>query len=367
MLTLPVTTGSARSGGLGPQPDELIVTPSPRAVADGEDEPVNFQQLVDEAMQNGSSPRTAKASVIAAFGDEAEAALEDGSPPRSLLPNLAQDFAQACDIFETIHPRLPETRGRAAPSPSSALVRGANRTGTLPAPQAPMGYSQRGRSVQPLPQVELPSNVPPSNPLFGRRAQSAGGLVRQSMPVETSRTGAGAGGGTEESHVLASVLPQVVQAIDGLRRNQEEARVAKKGTLGSLRRSEELDVYLARGCDTLQVEVCATLTGKELFHALKRACESSAHLLQQIHWPTTVSNRIAYGIAALAWGGRSHKDLPDWSLSTADLSPVWSRNIPNMYNKSRKYIYQNPVWGLALGSCISLCRVGRLSNTSGRW
>ena len=34
-----------------------------------------------------------------------------------------------------------------------------------------------------------------------------------------------------------------MQAIDGLRRNQEEARVANKGTLGSLRRSEELDVY----------------------------------------------------------------------------------------------------------------------------
>lgn len=86
---------------------------------------------------------------------------------------------------------------------------------------------------------------------------------------------------------------------------RRKIRTSPKGTLRALRRSEELDVHLARGCDTLTVEVCATLTGRELFHSLKRAC-NSRHLLQHIRWPSTVSNRNAYGAAALAWGGKNH-------------------------------------------------------------
>ena len=111
---------------------------------------------------------------------------------------------------------------------------------------------------------------------------------------------------------------QVVHAIEGLRRAQEDDKAHSKGTLGAIRRGEELDVYLARGCDTLTVEVCAGLLGKELFHGLKRACEHAKHLMQQVRWPTTVTNRMAYGVAAMAWGGKDHRELPAWSLSAAD-------------------------------------------------
>lgn len=71
----------------------------------------------------------------------------------------------------------------------------------------------------------------------------------------------------------------------------------RKRALGAVRRADELDIYMARGCDTLTVEVCPTIAGKELFHALKRTCTHRRVLLQRIRWPTAVTNRMAYGIA----------------------------------------------------------------------
>ena len=111
---------------------------------------------------------------------------------------------------------------------------------------------------------------------------------------------------------------RLLQAVDGIRRSQDEDKVAQKGTLGAIGRPEELDVYLARGCDTLEVEVCGTLVGRELFHGLKRACEHAKHVMQAVQWPTVVTNRLAYGIAAFTWGGRDHGSLPDWAVSVAD-------------------------------------------------
>eukprot|EP00959_Pyramimonas_sp_CCMP1952_P303331 6347917-Pyramimonas_sp.AAC.1 len=40
--------------------------------------------------------------------------------------------------------------------------------------------------------------------------------------------------------------------------------------------------------------------------------------MQAVNWPTTVTNRMAYGIAAFCWGDRDHKDLAEWSVSVAD-------------------------------------------------
>ena len=76
-------------------------------------------------------------------------------------------------------------------------------------------------------------------------------------------------------------------------------------------------MYLARGCNTLKVEVLPDSTGKELFDGLKRACGHSKALLQSIGWPCLVSNGIAYGLAGLCHGGRDHTTLPAWSLSVA--------------------------------------------------
>ena len=136
------------------------------------------------------------------------------------------------------------------------------------------------------------------------------------------------GSGAGMTHFVATVQEgqkerhedhlRMLHALDGLRKAHGDGQVPAKGTLGSLQRNEELDVYLARGCDTLQVEVCPTLLGRELFHGVRRACEHAKHLMLMVQWPTTVSNRMAYGIAALAWGGKDHVDLPSWSLSSAD-------------------------------------------------
>ena len=107
---------------------------------------------------------------------------------------------------------------------------------------------------------------------------------------------------------------RLVHALEGLRRGKEEDRVASKGTLGAIGRSEELDVDLARGCDTLTIEACPTLLGRDLFLSLKRACEHAKALMQQVRWPTTVSNRMACGISALCWGGARPQD--DTALGT---------------------------------------------------
>ena len=38
-----------------------------------------------------------------------------------------------------------------------------------------------------------------------------------------------------------------------------------KGTLGSIKEAEKMDVFLARGCGTLTIEVAPGVYGKELF------------------------------------------------------------------------------------------------------
>ena len=44
-----------------------------------------------------------------------------------------------------------------------------------------------------------------------------------------------------------------------------------KGTLASIQEGEKLDLFLARGCGELSVELCQGVYGKELFHSIKRA------------------------------------------------------------------------------------------------
>ena len=99
---------------------------------------------------------------------------------------------------------------------------------------------------------------------------------------------------------------QLVEVLDGIRRAQEDSKVHAPGTIGYIKRGVELDVYCTRGFDELKVEVTATLLGKDQFYGLKRACEHGKDLMIQIGWPTTITNRIAYGISTLSWGGKDH-------------------------------------------------------------
>ncbi|CAK9068985.1 unnamed protein product, partial [Durusdinium trenchii] len=85
--------------------------------------------------------------------------------------------------------------------------------------------------------------------------------------VEEVSTRAGAGGDEEETHMSA----RVVHALEGIRKATEGDKKGNPGTRSAIGSEESLDVYLARGCNTLTVEVCPDVTGKELFDALKRA------------------------------------------------------------------------------------------------
>ena len=59
---------------------------------------------------------------------------------------------------------------------------------------------------------------------------------------------------------------RILHALDGLRKATKGDKLAAKGTTrAAVGRGVELDVYLARGCDTLTTEVCPGLLGRELF------------------------------------------------------------------------------------------------------
>ena len=131
--------------------------------------------------------------------------------------------------------------------------------------------------------------------------------------VEEVSTRAGAGGDEEETHMSA----RVVHALEGIRKATEGDKKGNPGTRSAIGSEESLDVYLARGCNTLTVEVCPDVTGKELFDALKRACSHAKAKLQQIEWPCLVTNGIAYGLAAMQHGGKDHSTLAPWQLSVA--------------------------------------------------
>lgn len=152
------------------------------------------------------------------------------------------------------------------------------------------------------------------NQLFG--GPEAARSVEERRTVEdlfgegTTRAGAGA---TEDPEVAARMM----HVLEGIRKATEGDKKSTPGTRSSLGAEDGLDMYLARGCNTLKVEVLPDSTGKELFDGLKRACGHSKALLQSIGWPCLVTNGIAYGLAALCHGGRDHTTLPGWSLSVA--------------------------------------------------
>ena len=97
---------------------------------------------------------------------------------------------------------------------------------------------------------------------------------------------------------------RIIHAIDGLRKVQDEDKTGTKGQVSSLKDGEKLDVFLARGCGQLSVELCHGTYGKELFHSIKRAGLHAKHELGLIKWPVLITSRVALAIVAgLWWGG----------------------------------------------------------------
>ncbi|CAE8601345.1 unnamed protein product, partial [Polarella glacialis] len=197
-------------------------------------------------------------------------------------------------------------------------------------PEHPPGLAEVGNPFRTSPAVNTSTWVSPTSlvskplmpggmALFRRAAGPNDTLARPVFGLPGNKAGAmtGVEGADPEGPPDASAQ-RIVHAIEGLRKAQEEERAgAPRGTLGSLRRAEELDVYLARGCGTLTVEVCVGLTGKELFLGLKRAAEHAKNILQAIKWPVLMTNRIAFALASFSWVGASHKDAPLWSATAS--------------------------------------------------
>lgn len=143
---------------------------------------------------------------------------------------------------------------------------------------------------------------------------SSAGVTRARKQNEDGTVRAGAVRGGEGE---AEVGARMIHVLEGIKKATEGERRTSPGTKSYISTEESLDLYLARGCNTLTVEVCPDMTGKDLFDGLKRACGHSKHLLQSIGWPCLITNGIAYGLAAMCHGGRDHTTLPNWTLSVA--------------------------------------------------
>ena len=115
---------------------------------------------------------------------------------------------------------------------------------------------------------------------------------------------------------------RIIHAIDGIRRSQEAEKTGTKGTLSSTQEGEKLDVFLARGCGELTVELCQGVYGKELFHSIKRA----EHSLILMKWPVYITNRLALSIAGLWWGGKESHTLlaSDCATVRTDQLETWT-------------------------------------------
>ena len=134
----------------------------------------------------------------------------------------------------------------------------------------------------------------------------------------------GSSTGATDSGTLAA--DRIIHALDGLRKVQDEDRTGTKGTLSSIKEGEKLDVFLARGCGQLTIEVCEGVYGKELFQAMKRVGHHAKHELLLLKWPVLITNRIALAVSGLWWGGEESYTLlaSDCQTARADQVETWS-------------------------------------------
>ena len=119
---------------------------------------------------------------------------------------------------------------------------------------------------------------------------------------------------------------RIIHAIDGVRKAQDEDKTGTKGQVSSIKEGEKLDVFLARGCGQLSIELCKGVYGKELFHSIKRAGLHAKHELGLIKWPVLITNRVALSISGLWWGGTESFTLLAADCATARVEQIenWS-------------------------------------------
>ena len=187
---------------------------------------------------------------------------------------------------------------------------------------APPGLEQKGESTTAGPPSGLVAPVfqRSSNPLLQRETtvsrpsvvnlfpKSSGGVKRLSALQPAQRVGATYGEALGDSSQMQHA-DRIIHAIDGLRKSQDEDKSLVKGALSSIKEAEKMDVFLARGCGTLSIEIAPGVYGKELFHAGKRIAQHARHMLHTIKWPVLMTNRLLLGVAGLWWGGPENYTL----------------------------------------------------------
>lgn len=128
-----------------------------------------------------------------------------------------------------------------------------------------------------------------------------------------------AGAYTDAEPAALDETAKALQAIAKAVTSKDEAAAHEKGKVSSIGKTEERIVYLVRGCDALTVPVGTATVGKELFHALRATATQGRPQLRAIQFPVNISNRVAYGMASMGFGGQDLKSIPDYHLSAADI------------------------------------------------
>jgi hypothetical protein len=246
-------------------------------------------------------------------------------------------------------PRFGDASGLAAPAagrprPGAHLSSRASSSALLAPPLL-------GLSNAAAPQTGSTGQPPGLRPAGPGTAFAFGDLIRQPSRRD-GYAGAGDGGaeelagaigsalGTHLEPALRSGLAPIGHVLDALRRQNEDEKATAEGTLGHLRGHCRWYVYLARGCDEMEVSLCEGLLGRDLYDGLRRAGDGARALLTMVKWPVPINVRIAYGFASGNLGGRDIDTMPEWSLSAADFWPatqeVFDDFVPSADHKREK-------------------------------
>ena len=290
----------SRSHSLGRVMREIDDAGHPEEPAEPEEDAVGMTEAYRVAMGSGQSKEEAVATIEMVFevGESDVKKVLRGYLQRKPAAKRNQEVAEACIQILNHYGRtaLPAVEEPVEVKPPPGL--GGDRLFVRRSTEAGL--------IKPLAGKET------GNPLL-QGDQLVAQLFRGS---EASRLGDGtvrAGALGDEGEVGA----RMVHVLEGIRKATEGDKKGTPGSRSAIGAEEALDVYLARGCNTLRVEVCPDATGKELFDGLKRACGHSKALIQSIEWPCLITNAIAYGLAAMAHGGKDHLTMAPWALGVA--------------------------------------------------
>lgn len=177
-------------------------------------------------------------------------------------------------------------------------------------PETPAADVQNPQAfLRPKGSRELPAGMPSSN--FNAMPDSARIFAAASRPRHI-----GAYSDAEPPHL--DETSKALQTIAKAMASKDEAAGQDRGKLAAIGKVEERMVYLVRGCDAFSVSLGAATVGKELFHALRATSTQGRPQLRAMQFPVNISNRIAYGLAAMSIGGKDVKSLPEYCISAAD-------------------------------------------------